>query len=124
MSMANDDREPTPPDAVAPAYYARHLDRISALERVRGYKRRTLELLAADTGQRVLDVGCGVGEEVRVLARLVGSSGQAVGVDASASLVAEARRRAEIEASTAEQADRAGDFFASGTLFIAAARKP
>ena len=92
-----------------PGYYVRHLDAISALERVKGDKRRTLELLGVATGQRVLDVGCGAGDEARALAQVVGPSGEAIGIDTSEAMVAEAKRRAAAEGSTArfETADAA-----------------
>jgi ubiquinone/menaquinone biosynthesis C-methylase UbiE len=44
-------------------------------------------------GLRVLDVGCGTGAITRDIAKAVAPSGVAVGVDASAMLVEEARRR-------------------------------
>ncbi|MBI3970642.1 MAG: methyltransferase domain-containing protein [Chloroflexi bacterium] len=99
--MAADAQRPPPGGAVDPGYYVRHLDAISALERVRGYKRRTLELLGVAPGQCVLDVGRGIGDEVRALAQLVGSSGHAIGIDVSEAMVAEARRRAAAEGSAA-----------------------
>ena len=43
---------------------------------------------------RLLDIGCGNGDDVRALAALVGPSGQAVGIDSSETMVAEARKRA------------------------------
>jgi ubiquinone/menaquinone biosynthesis C-methylase UbiE len=45
-------------------------------------------------GMRVLDVGSGPGEVAFVSAELVGTSGQIVGVDRSATLLAMARARA------------------------------
>ena len=45
-------------------------------------------------GARVLDVGCGFGDTTRQLAALVGSGGEAVGVDASARFVDTARAEA------------------------------
>lgn len=41
----------------------------------------------------LLDVGCGTGDDVRALAELVAPGGRAIGVDVSAEMVAEARRR-------------------------------
>ncbi len=99
--MAAAARSLAPRDAGDPGYYVRHLSAINGLEQTRGYKRRTLELLGVAPGQRVLDVGCGAGDEVRALARLVGLSGQATGIDAGEAMVAEARRRAVAEGSTA-----------------------
>jgi ubiquinone/menaquinone biosynthesis C-methylase UbiE len=72
-----------------------YLDNVQALGWAQAYKRRTFALLAVEAGQRILDVGCGTGEDVRMLASLVGKTGQVVGVDASAARIEEARKRSE-----------------------------
>jgi ubiquinone/menaquinone biosynthesis C-methylase UbiE len=46
-------------------------------------------------GQRVLDVGCGPGIDAIALAAQVGPSGQVIGVDHDAEMIAEAERRAQ-----------------------------
>ncbi len=56
-------------------------------------KPRSLELLAVQPGQHLLDVGCGLGDVTRLLGRRVGPSGRVVGLDLSDRLIAEARRR-------------------------------
>ncbi len=71
-----------------------YLDTVSATGFAATYKRQTFELMHAGPGARVLDVGCGTGDDVVALARLVGPSGTAVGVDSDAVLVAEGWRRA------------------------------
>lgn len=48
-----------------------------------------VELLAPQPGERVLDVGCGTGHLTR---KIADAGAEAVGVDASAAMVAEARR--------------------------------
>jgi ubiquinone/menaquinone biosynthesis C-methylase UbiE len=45
-------------------------------------------------GQRVLDIGCGVGEVTLLTARLVGPTGRVIGVDRDALALAKARSRA------------------------------
>jgi SAM-dependent methyltransferase len=75
----------------APAYID-YLRTVSAVVAVQRYKRTTIELMEAKPGDRVLDVGCGRGDEVRALAEIVGPTGVAVGIDASDAMVAEARR--------------------------------
>jgi len=57
------------------------------------YKQHAIALLKLHDGDRVLDVGCGTGEDVQFLAGIVGSSGSATGIDASATMITEARRR-------------------------------
>lgn len=47
----------------------------------------------ARAGERVLDIGCGPGKLVRTLGSVVGPEGAAVGVDPSATAVADNRRR-------------------------------
>ena len=56
-----------------------------------------LGLLDVAEGDRVLDVGCGSGVVTREIARRVGPSGCAVGVDPSPALLAIARDLAEVE---------------------------
>jgi ubiquinone/menaquinone biosynthesis C-methylase UbiE len=71
--------------------YVKYLD--AAMSWARDYKRRTYELLALQPGHRVLDVGCGTGDDVRAIAALVRPGGCATGIDGSAAMIAEAQLR-------------------------------
>lgn len=53
-----------------------------------------LKTAALKAGERVLDIGCGSGASTVAISRAVGISGQALGVDISASLLAAARNQA------------------------------
>jgi ubiquinone/menaquinone biosynthesis C-methylase UbiE len=79
--------------AADPESYVRLLDRITTQRLV--LKRQTFALLGAKEGARILDVGCGTGEDVRELAKLVGSTGRVIGVDSSEIMLREARARSE-----------------------------
>jgi ubiquinone/menaquinone biosynthesis C-methylase UbiE len=59
-----------------------------------------LRLHPPKVGQRVLDVGCGFGDTTQRIAGLVGSGGEAVGVDAAPRFIEDAIREAD-EASVA-----------------------
>jgi ubiquinone/menaquinone biosynthesis C-methylase UbiE len=80
-----------------PAWFIRYLDaaRVRHLEQIRQDPRQYFSYLDLHEGQAVLDVGCGVGTLLHGLAQLVGPAGRVVGVDASAVMIAEARKRAE-----------------------------
>ena len=56
-----------------------------------------LAALDPQPGEHVLDVGCGFGTTALAVARAVGPSGRAVGVDIAEPMVARARARAEAE---------------------------
>lgn len=73
---------------------ARYLDEVRDVPAVAEWKARSLALLDPRPGAELLDVGCGTGEDVLTLAAMVAPGGRVRGVDASASMVAEARRRA------------------------------
>ncbi|MFN8512252.1 MAG: methyltransferase domain-containing protein [Thermomicrobiales bacterium] len=77
-----------------PQDFVRYLDTTRGTEFFREIKRRSLSLLDLRPGDRVLDVGCGTGDEVIALAEMIGPSGLAVGADFSATMVAEGRQRA------------------------------
>ena len=53
-------------------------------------KRFMLELCLVGKGDRVLDVGCGVGTEAQRNAKRSGQSGRVVGIDRGESIIAEA----------------------------------
>ena len=61
------------------------------------YKRRTFALLGAKAGARLLDVGCGTGDDALAMARLVGPDGHVTGIDTSETMIAEARARLRSE---------------------------
>jgi SAM-dependent methyltransferase len=81
--------------ATDPHFYVRHLDRQHASPFKQLYKGRTFALLDLRPGQRVLDVGCGTGQDALAMAANVGPTGQVAGVDVSQTMVDEARRRAQ-----------------------------
>jgi SAM-dependent methyltransferase len=67
-------------------------DRLRILHNVYGPGARTLLTRAGiQPGMKVADLGCGVGMTTRLLAELVGGTGQVVGIDYSAAQIEEAR---------------------------------
>jgi ubiquinone/menaquinone biosynthesis C-methylase UbiE len=78
-----------------PGAFIRYLDTVSALDTIRRVKRRTYDLLQVREGHHLLDIGCGVGDDVQALARRVGPAGRVVGIDRSEVMIAEGRKRAQ-----------------------------
>ena len=77
-----------------PGFFVQLLDstRAQLLERARRSPAEFFAPLDIRPGHRVLDVGCGTGDLLRLLAPLV-APGNAVGIDLSETMVAEAQRR-------------------------------
>ena len=59
------------------------------------YKAKTFDALDLEPGHRILDIGCGIGDDVRALAQRVGSTGRSVGLDPQPAMIEEARARSE-----------------------------
>ena len=62
-----------------------------------GIKQRSFELMALESGQRVLDLGCGPGTDTSALGRVVGPDGEVHGVDYDEAMVARADARAQAD---------------------------
>ena len=93
-SRANSTREWESVDRTEdPADFIRYLDVANAEDVIRAYKRRIGDLLEPLAGARILDAGCGTGDDARAIARRVGPSGSVVGLDSSETMVVEARSR-------------------------------
>lgn len=75
---------------------ARVYDLVS-LERLvyRAGRRAAINGLKLTTGDRVLDVGCGTGLDLGYIIDVIGATGEVVGVDASGSMLRQARRRVD-----------------------------
>ncbi|MFB6155453.1 MAG: methyltransferase domain-containing protein [Haloferacaceae archaeon] len=71
-----------------------YLQTVTGVESVRALKRRSYELLSPAAGERLVDVGCGTGDDVGTLVSAVGPDGAVVGVDNSSEMVETARERA------------------------------
>jgi ubiquinone/menaquinone biosynthesis C-methylase UbiE len=81
--------------AARPEAFVQFMDDANTMPFFQATKEQTYARLALQPGDRVLDIGCGAGTDVRALASIVGPGGMAVGIDGSATMIAAARERSE-----------------------------
>lgn len=84
---------PTTPLGTDPGFALRFFDAGNRLPGIRAVKPLMLDQLRLHRAQRVLEVGCGTGDDVRTIARRVGPQGHVLGVDTAPLTIAEAERR-------------------------------
>ena len=80
-------------DSGNPRSFVQYLDTSNADEEVQRIKVQFVKLLDPQKGWHVLDIGCGLGHDTHLLARMVGRTGRVVGLDKSNTLIQEAQRR-------------------------------
>lgn len=73
------------------AVFASCLALVESLPFFAEVKRASYDLLGAAPGRRVLDVGCGLGDDAAALAGMVAPGGSVVGVDGSRAMIEAAR---------------------------------
>jgi ubiquinone/menaquinone biosynthesis C-methylase UbiE len=79
--------------AANPAFFTQFMDKSHTLQSANIYRQRMFDLLDVRPEATLLDVGCGAGNDVQDLAKLVGQSGRVVGIDSSATMIQQARAR-------------------------------
>jgi ubiquinone/menaquinone biosynthesis C-methylase UbiE len=90
------------------------------------YRRRVVDLLALERGDRVLDVGCGTGLCFGMIEEKIGPEGQLVGIDVSPEMLMRARARVRVKgwrnvtllAATGEEAEIPGETNAALFCFV------
>lgn len=78
-------------------YYAQTLSTITGWEFVRDYKNKSYQMLGLEKGMRVLDVGCGLGDDVFAMSQMLGPEGACYGLDLSKDMIQKAKEKANEE---------------------------
>lgn len=81
--------------AADPEKYVKCLDAQIQVDEIERLKQRAIELLDVQAGHSVLDAGCGTGRDALAMLERVGDIGHVMGIDSSATMIAEATKRAE-----------------------------
>ncbi|MBY0272314.1 MAG: methyltransferase domain-containing protein [Alphaproteobacteria bacterium] len=74
-------------------YLIKSMDVMSSLESIKAIKYRALDSMCLRPGDRVLEVGCGHGEDAEALGAIVGDTGSVIAIDASKRMIDEAAQR-------------------------------
>ena len=78
-----------------PDYFVRFVDEANENPSIVQVEEVATAELRLAPGDRVIELGCGTGDDSRALAELVGPDGEVVGIDASAAMITIARQRTE-----------------------------
>lgn len=82
-------------DTENPDEFIAFLDMAARNDGIAAMKRRTYEVLAAKPGEKILEVGCGTGDDARQIAQMIAPTGSLVAVDKSEAVIGEARHRSQ-----------------------------
>lgn len=74
-------------------FFLNFVDKANKIPDVQACKIKMQKLLKPEEGKFFLDIGCGTGDDVHILAQQVGSTGKVVGVDNSSIMIDEACKR-------------------------------
>ena len=78
-----------------PQSIVHYLERSREVSDIQVLKKLSYVLMEAQPGKCLLDAGCGIGDDVRALAQIVGPQGRVVGIDKSQTLLDIARKGSE-----------------------------
>jgi ubiquinone/menaquinone biosynthesis C-methylase UbiE len=70
-----------------PRVFISCLQALSSLPYFQDYKKRSFQLLDPGKGSRILEVGCGLGQDAIAIARMIGERGSVVAIDSSRKMI-------------------------------------
>jgi len=79
----------------APEYYVNYLNTVLSIGFYQELKRKSYDWLKIKNADHIIDIGCGTGDDVIAMARLVGETGRVVGIDNSDKMISEAQKRVQ-----------------------------
>ncbi len=101
------------------AYLIDSMDRMFTLDTIRAIKQRAINLLKLKQGDKVIEVGCGLGHDSESIGEIVGSNGSVVAIDSSVCMLKEAKKRSlhpqvDYQLSNATNLDFSNNSFSAG----------
>lgn len=78
---------------VNPFHAVEEMDKMRSQGGIQAIKTRALRYLDLKAGEKVLDIGCGSGDDVRRIAECVSPGGRVVGIDSSRTMIEAAEKR-------------------------------
>jgi ubiquinone/menaquinone biosynthesis C-methylase UbiE len=79
-----------------PSSYARYVALANSQPNFQSIKSHLHHSLHPEPGHRILDVGCGLGFDCLALAKIVGPTGEVIGIDTSHTMIEEARKMSQM----------------------------
>ena len=70
-----------------PGVFISCLQTLSSLPYFQGYKKKSIQLLNLMDGSRILETGCGLGQDAIAIARMIGKRGNVVSIDSSRKMI-------------------------------------
>ncbi|MCJ7443389.1 MAG: methyltransferase domain-containing protein [Methanotrichaceae archaeon] len=68
------------------------LQTLCSLPYFQNYKKKSIQILAPRNGSRLLEIGCGLGEDALGIAQMIGEQGKVVAIDSSKKMIEIARK--------------------------------
>ncbi|HEV2614879.1 MAG TPA: methyltransferase domain-containing protein [Gammaproteobacteria bacterium] len=76
-------------------YLVDSMDELYDLEGIQGIKERAIQNLKVAPGDKVLELGCGLGHDAETFGELVGPTGSVIAIDSSQKMLARAQRKSQ-----------------------------